>query len=325
MKYMILGEEGKEYGPVDAETLKKWVEHGRVFRDTRVRNALMKRYNLAGDLEFLKDAFEGQEELQEQETGIAGKLLKAFLPVKKEEDEKPEEEQFVSTAFKNRYIPNPATFFKRVNSFLLDAVLLAAFAVILFCIMNFMTGTFGLGEFSSDFTKGEIAAGLGAGGDVDPETAAAEVAAAKKEAEEKKKAERSESDEAKSAVNGTAEAENEKAKEPPTPRFKPSKSQIERLNKLFPLFFAVFVAGVLLYYGIALGLFAQTYGMHYWGIFIVKGHDGEAFPLRAYAFFLASLILWPLMPLFVILNPSKRTLHGYLTGCRLISITAKPK
>ncbi|MCK5844114.1 MAG: DUF4339 domain-containing protein, partial [Victivallales bacterium] len=93
MKYMILAEEGKEYGPVDVETLKKWVEHGRVFRDTRIRNSLMKKYNLAGDMDFLQDSFEGQDELQQQETGIAGKLLKAFLPAKKSEKEETEEEK----------------------------------------------------------------------------------------------------------------------------------------------------------------------------------------------------------------------------------------
>ncbi|NOY75439.1 MAG: RDD family protein [Kiritimatiellaeota bacterium] len=322
MTYMILGEEGKEYGPIDPETLKKWVEHGRVFKDTKVRNSLMKRYSLAGDLDFLAEAFEGQEELQQQETGFAGKLLKAFLPPKKEKDELEAEHNEVSTSFKNRYVPNPATLSRRVNSFLVDAVILTLFAIVLFVIMNLIAGTFAFGEFSFD-TKSEIAAGLSAGGDVDADAADAEAA------EEAAAAKKTKNEEEKAVEDESKSTDEEQARiaepPPPPPRFVPSKTQIERLNRLFLTFFAVFSAVVLLYYGIAMGLYAQTCGMRYWGIFIVKGHDGEAFPLRAYAFVLASILLWPLMPLFVLLNPSKRSLHGYLTGCRLISITAKPK
>ena len=313
MKYMVLGEEGKEYGPVDAETLKKWVEHGRVFKDTRVRNALMKRWNTAADLDFLEESFNGQEELQQQEAGLVGKIFKSLVPApkKSEESEKGQEKREVSTAFKNKYIPNPANIFRRVNAFVVDLVILALFAIVLFCVMNFMAGTFALGNFSFD-SKSDIAAGLGAGGDVDANIDAETVNSPKKE---------------KNTKQSTDKQSDEKvdAATPPTPDFKPTEEQISRLNHLFPIFFGVFIAVTLLYYGIALGLFAQTYGMHYWGIFIVKGHNDEAFPLRTFAFYLASLLLWPLMPLFVLFNPSKRTLHGYLTGCRLISITAKPK
>ena len=57
MEYIVLGQDDNEYGPVDADTLKKWVEHGRVFRDTQVRNSLMKKWTEAGTLDFLEEAF----------------------------------------------------------------------------------------------------------------------------------------------------------------------------------------------------------------------------------------------------------------------------
>lgn len=318
MKYMILDDDGKEYGPVDAETLKKWVEHGRVFKETRVRNALIKRWNTAGDLDFLEEAFEGQEDLQQQERGFAAKLFGAFSAPKKEE-KKPTDEKPVTTAFKNKYVPAPATPFLRLNSFICDVVLLAIFASFLFCVMNAISGTFALGDFTNDL-KTELAAGLTTGGDMDADTAAAEVA----DEQTRKNAEKNASDEEKAKVKA-ADAKEKAAPPPPPPHFVPTKEQTARLNKLFLVFFGIFSLVTLLYYGIGLGLYAQTYGMHYWGIFIVKGHDKEALPLRAYAFFLASIPLCVFTPLFVLFNPSKRTLHGYITGCRLIRITAKAK
>ena len=316
MKYMILDEDGKEYGPVDAETLKKWVEHGRVFKETRVRNELIKRWDNAGELDFLKEAFEGQADLQAQEVGIFAKLFRAVAPPKTEEVATDKKE--VTTSFKNKYVPAPAAPMQRLYAFICDAVLLTVLAAFLFCVMNLITGTFALGDFTNDLGKSEIAAGLSSGAEMDADAADAEVAAERV----RKQEELADSEKAQEAAAKAAAAAEEL---PPPPHFVPTKEQTARLNKLFLVFGGIFAMATLLYYGIGLGLYAQTYGMHYWGIFIVKGHDKEAFPLRAYTFFLASIPLCALTPVFVLFNPSRRTLHGYLTGCRLIRITAKAK
>ena len=78
MKYIILGEDKKEYGPIDGETLRKWVESGRVLAETPVRNAMIKKWGKAQDLEFLAPSLALQAEKIDVTAAIqrkAGHLL----------------------------------------------------------------------------------------------------------------------------------------------------------------------------------------------------------------------------------------------------------
>jgi hypothetical protein len=88
-------------------------------------------------------------------------------------------------------------------------------------------------------------------------------------------------------------------------------------------FVFIFFLIALFYYGIGLGIFAQTVGMWYWGLIIVKGHNDEAYPLRAFAYALLALIFAPITPFVVLINPIHRSIQGYLTGTRLVSVTAQ--
>ena len=38
MRYHVLGGDGKQYGPIDIETLRRWADEGRVLPDTQVRD-----------------------------------------------------------------------------------------------------------------------------------------------------------------------------------------------------------------------------------------------------------------------------------------------
>jgi len=38
MQYHVLGGDGKQYGPIDVETLRRWADEGRILPDTQVRD-----------------------------------------------------------------------------------------------------------------------------------------------------------------------------------------------------------------------------------------------------------------------------------------------
>lgn len=238
MQYIILNDDGKEYGPIDQETLQKWVEHGRILPDTQVRNALIKKWNKAEDIDFLKLAFAVQTAKKEEDAGFKDKVaeLLSFLPWKKKNVEVQKK-----TAFRHEYIHDPANVFQRVAAAVFDIVLMFICAVIV-------------------FFAGALA--VGAGYDV---------------------------------------------------------------NAVFDRLFIIFFAGMLLYYGISLGVYAQTVGMWFWGIMIVKKNNGEVFLGRAYLFSLLMIIFGVISPFIVYVNPSRRSLHDILSGTKLIKIAASPK
>lgn len=237
MKYIIFAEDGKEYGPVDSETLRKWVESGRVLPSTQVRNVMVKRWNRAGDLDFLKESFQKQAaKIEESKSSFEHgmEFLKSVFAGKKKKGEK-------TTAFRYEFIPNPASVFLRTAAFIFDAILILFFGLVLSLI------------FAMAIKSGYA-----------PNTA-------------------------------------------------------------FSILFITFYLGILLYYSICLGLYAQTFGMWFWGIMIVSSDIDEVFLGRAYFHTVCMLIFGIISPLMVYLNPEKRSLHEYICGTKIIGIAAKPK
>lgn len=307
MEYIVLGKDNKEYGPVDAETLQKWVEHGRVFKDTKIRNSLMKKWNDAGSMDFLHEAFSVQEIQEEEEEGVTGKVMGIFGFASQKHELKPEEHK--DTAFRQKYVPSPANVFQRVAAFVVDSIIIAAYGLLLFFAMVIYTGTWVdvqanisgdlstlLEDSSSDATEGEVKT-----------TEVTSTDAAKTEAVKPEQK--------------TPEKEVKEAFVPEPVTF----PQPASMHKTFYAFFTIFVASILIYYGISLGIYAQTIGMWFWGIIIVKGHADEVLPARAFAFTLLMFLIGPLAPIVVFANPQHRSIHGYLTGTRLIKVTAHAK
>ena len=234
----IVEVEGKEYGPIDQETLVKWIENGRVFQDTKVRNALIKKWCEAGTLAALQGAFAAQEAKYEK-PGALGGLLKSIAPTEAGKAKKEAE----GTAFKYRYLPGPAPFSLRLAAFAFDAVLMLLFALFCFgfCVV--------------------VAKSTGAA------------------------------------------------------------------NAAFYLMFFAFVCGLLAYFSVGVGVFAQTFGMWFWGL-MVSRHDEEASPVflvRAYVFSVLLLLFGALTPLVMFVNGDRRALHEMLTDTRVIRISAKAK
>jgi uncharacterized RDD family membrane protein YckC len=242
MKYIVLGDDAKEYGPIDAETLRKWVENGRVLPHTQVRNALLKnKWSNAEKIDFLQDAFAVLNEKRQEEATPIDRLREALFAVvggKKKEKKK-------LSAFRRAYVPQPASVPLRMLAWVFDMIVLGALGIL----------------FLAVFWAAEKA-GYAA-------------------------------------------------------------------NPTFHFLAAVFTACALLYYGIGLGVYAQTLGMWFWGLLLAKRGDEpddteEVYLLRAYSFTLAMVLFGVLSPLALFL-PRQRALHDLLTGCVVISISAKPR
>lgn len=239
MKYIILGEDKKEYGPVDGETLRKWVEGGRVMPETPVRNAMIKKWGKAQDLEFLAPALALQNEKIEEEKSLKEKSFETlrFL-FRKKESKKP----FIDgTSFKNRYLPAAPSLPHRLAAAFSDGILIGIFFIALFC-----------------FSAAAVKTGA------DP-------------------------------------------------------------NVIFLKAFPLFISGIVIYYGLAMGLYAQTFGMWFWGLIIVRSDLGEVYLGRAYLYTVLMVILSVTTPFFVFLNPIKRSIPEYLTDTMIIQISARPK
>jgi uncharacterized RDD family membrane protein YckC len=54
MNYLVRSPDGKEYGPADRGTLVQWAQSGRLTGDSEVRNSLMKSWQKANEVDFLK-------------------------------------------------------------------------------------------------------------------------------------------------------------------------------------------------------------------------------------------------------------------------------
>ena len=310
MEYIVLGSDGQEYGPVDFDTLCKWIEHGRISKDTKIRNALMKKWNVAGEMDSLKSAFATNETLQEQETMLGKKVLNSFLGSHKEAKDGKESK---STAFVHKYKPKPAGVLTRIYAFITDAVLISIYGIILFFIMAWMSGTWV--KVDNNVVK----------------TLTAMEEQAKEQAEvikstdndEKKVADKDTEKQVKKLDKSEVASSNEEAADYETTETEATFPLPGHFKGTYYFFVFIFILSVTLYYGIGLGIFAQTLGMWYWGILIVKGHKDEALPLRAFAYAVLSFIFAPITPFVVLINPIHRSIQGYLTGTRLVCVQAQ--
>lgn len=302
MKYLIQGEDGKEYGPIDEETLRKWTEAGRIVPHTPVRNTLIKKWNKASDLDFLLPAFAVQGSREEKEKGALRRFsdhLNAIFGGGKANKKK--EETPWETSFKNKYIHDPASISVRLAAFSFDLIIIGGFAIFL------------LLHFSASFTHPERP--------VQKETSVSDLppASTTAPAPDTAKAAPTAGSTASPASAGS-DTGVPKAQEAP-----PSPESVEEVNSAFNRSFYIFVTCILLYYGLSLGIFAQTFGMWFWGLIIAKTDLGEVLFGRAYFFTVLMLLIGVLSPLVVYFNPYKRSLHEILSGTMIIRTAARPK
>lgn len=315
MEFIVKLEDGSQQGPLDQETVRKWVEIDKIKGDTPVRNAMLPHWKTAKDFDFLHDALEAQAtRAATQAKAKKGLLSKVFGgDPDKPESPKPKE---VSSAFKYEYIPQPARVYIRLCAAAFDWLLIGAFALLLTVV-------------------GMCMAYLNAQANTAPgEPQAAAVASEEKAIPQVDKLSDSrppnKTDNASKGLHlGTLWTDTDTGTVYACVSASKTEAlwcEQEYLNSLFMKLFTVICVGTLLYLGFSLGFTGQTFGMWFWGIFIVKSSNGEAvYPLRAFAFACLSLPLGFLMPAVSFILPDKRAVHDMLTDIRLIGISAKPK
>jgi uncharacterized RDD family membrane protein YckC len=97
--------------------------------------------------------------------------------------------------------------------------------------------------------------------------------------------------------------------------------QTAKLKRIYTFTAVIALLLAMLYYGVTLGYFAQTFGMWFWGIFITKNDIGEVYFSRAFVFTVLMLMLGILAPLFVYIFG--RAPHDMLAGVRVINVFGK--
>ncbi|OGV35171.1 MAG: hypothetical protein A2020_11545 [Lentisphaerae bacterium GWF2_45_14] len=311
MNFIVKDSEGKEHGPLNEDSLIKWAEAGDIFAETPMRNALMAQWKTAADFSFLKEPLDRQAEEKEKAKGFFEK--RADSKTRKKEGDK-------STAFEYKYLPDSATLFLRLASTFFDFALLSVPALILYC------------SALSIFYFSDINSGVPVPEAKEPVNV---------ETSEKEKIEIPQLASFESEANpliednamkgfvagsrwkntGTGDAFICVSSSDSSARWLP----LNTYNNTIIACLSAFLAVALLYYGLLLGLFAQTFGMWFWGIFIVKPDLSEVFLLRAYYFTIMMFLLGVFSPILVYAASSRRAFHDLASGVMIIKIAGKPK
>jgi len=144
MKY-IVQVDGKEFGPVDEITLVQWAEEGRILRQSKVRNALIMKWNDASTLDFLATPFaERDAKVHPKKSGFGG----FFTSLAGGEDKTAAKDALTfetSTSFKQHYLPNPAPISLRLMAALFDFIV-CYLILMLAAIPGFLLTLLGLGN-----------------------------------------------------------------------------------------------------------------------------------------------------------------------------------
>jgi len=101
----------------------------------------------------------------------------------------------------------------------------------------------------------------------------------------------------------------------------------KNINIVFYLFVFVSFIFWLSYYAVCLGVFAQTFGMWFWGILLVcNGDDARPVYLgRAFLYTVLMLIFGIFSPFFLYISGENRALHDIFSGTQVVRISARLK
>lgn len=119
MEYIIKDINGTEHGPVDMDTLKKWIDEDRVTKNTPVRQKIIALWKTAADFEGLRENLAAQEDRLEKKDGVA-KSIDAVSSLKSIFKHKPKEK----TSFSHKHEPENAAVGSRVWAFVFDLLFL---------------------------------------------------------------------------------------------------------------------------------------------------------------------------------------------------------
>ena len=325
MNFMVKDYEGKEHGPLNEDTLIKWADAGDVTGETPMRNALMAQWKKASDFNFMKDVLARQAALQEKDKGFLEKLG---------DSKKNKKAPVQSSSFEYKYLPDPATLFQRLAATFFDFALLSIPALALYLTAF---SVFYFSDINSNVPVPEPKDEVKTTDSGKQQEQAKEQAKEQEQEQEKIPTLRSFESEANPLIgdnalkgfqagsfwkNTASGAEFICVSSSDTyARWVDAALYSKTATICVLSFFTIF----LLYYGLLLGLYAQTFGMWFWGIFIVKPDLGEVYLLRAFFFTLAMIFTGILSPFLVFLFSSRRAFDDVVSGVIFLKIAGKPK
>lgn len=402
MDFIIKDINDKEHGPIDLDTLKKWIDEDRVTKDTPVRNSLIPRWKTAADFDSVQENLQEQETRLEQQSDAIAKSVSAVSSVKSFFKKKVSKEK---TSFAHKHEAENAEAGSRIWAFVFDVALLSLLVFLpLFIISNYYASSIAATETDSSVKElplkdnlypdagkvrikdenpvtedqtqslppGKNAPAATPSGDKKPAPAVNSKAPVQPPAKDgKAKATPAQTQSlppggvvAQAATNPELPAappvpekkappptiDNLRATNPPSTKacasagyetgsiWKDASSGIKyvclspaensarwldvnKLNHIYTIAAAVAIPIIILYYGITLGYYAQTFGMWFWGIFITGRKLNEVYFFRSFIFTILMIVLGIISPLMVYIFG--RAPHDLLAGVRIINVAGK--
>jgi len=360
MQYIIKDTNGEEHGPIDSETLAKWVDEDRVMAETPVRSSLMPNWKTADQINFLVERLAEQELRRQASATMVEKSGSILHKAKKRLGDKFSPN--IQSKFEQKRPPQYARMSPRFLAGLYDFTLIILIGGILYALgiayaykypaAKTDSSRAGIAE-KDNMMIPILAAERSRRLEIEGRFEAVrkvekgeELEAAKKEFEAEFAAEKAKSAE----IRDELHENNLTATCPPyTFADKNAGYQISSLwedttsgekyiclsgapgaarwlsgkvlTKIVTYCIAALVLITLALYAFFIGYYSQTYGMWFWGIFITKRKIGEVYFLRAFMFTLLYPFCFIFSPLFVYIF--HRGLHEILSGTRLIRIFSK--
>lgn len=377
MEFIIKDIEGNEHGPVDQDTLKKWIDEDRVNSDTPIRNSLLGKWKTVAELDFVEENLALQAKRLEETSGQIQQNLASVSSIKSI-FKKPKQEK---TSFTYQHAPESANASSRIWAFIFD---LAFLTVVLFLPL-FAIASYYAYSYAGDKTDNSVSVlpqqyilalpeekeapvqeAVPAAKNVSAPPSAAPPKVKKvvvaPSADKKQVAEVVETPAQAPAAEKPVQAEPEKsvqkrpvldnlkAESPPCTKacesagyiqgarwedIKNGKSyiclsgaenearwiQTVTLKSIYTVTAVIALCLVMIYYGVTLGYFAQTFGMWFWGIFITKNDISEVYLYRAFLFTVMMMVLGIIAPFFVYIFG--RAPHDLICGVRVINVFGK--
>ena len=357
MQYIIKDLNNEEHGPIDAETLAKWVDEDRVTAETSVRSSLMANWKTADNLAFLADRLAEQEIRKQKAATLAQKSGSVLQNAKKRLGEKLKSK--VESKFEQKRPPQYAQMGPRFLAGLFDIALIILLGGFLYGIG--ITYAYYYQAANTDGSKQEIAEKDNMMIPVLAEERQRRVEIEREFEPKLKVLKGEELEKAAKELKDALEAEkvrNKKIKEemhannmtadcpPYTLADKKAGYQISSiwldtttgekyiclsgkpgaarwlnskyLTLIATICLAILAVFALLFNALSLGYYSQTFGMWFWGIFITKRKIAEVYFFRAFLFTLLYPLCFIFSPLFVYVF--RRGLHEMLTGTRLVRV-----
>ena len=375
MEFIIKDIEGSEHGPVDQDTLKKWIDEDRVNSDTPIRNSLLGKWKTVAELDFVEENLSRQAKRLEETSGQMQQNLASVSSIKSIFKKAKKEK----TSFTYQHAPEAANTSSRIWAFVFDMGFLAVVLFLpLFAIASYYAYSYAVEatDNSVQVLPRQYVIALPEEKEAPAPDAVAEaknVSAPPTAAQPKVKTVAVSPAADKQQVAGGVENPAAAAENPATPEIvKPVKKkpvldnlnaesppctracesagyiqgalwndikdgksyiclsgaenearwiQTVKLKKIYTVTAVIALGLVMIYYGVALGYFAQTFGMWFWGIFITKNDISEVYLYRAFLFTVMMMTLGIAAPFVVYIFG--RAPHDLICGVRVINVVGK--